>query len=254
MNLMTQEGKADQASLLSNDQKVILKSQLRQHLQLTCQGYLLSFQDETLGDYSKQWCHIVEELHENLDEAGPQSIFNIPGIEEAKGLVNQDPSKVPYHQFLCKAASKRSIAMPMNAIECIASSLLKQSPLFSFWDLLPTMGFAPVNEEYLHEARPSFTQAEDNLMAIGLDRFSRKQWDLIQTQVLPTKTIKQLKIRFKNLCSARFVENPVKLWRHAGELSISRHSFSFQAQRIHLLNWTWLLANLHCLIGFCLTV
>jgi hypothetical protein len=76
-----------------------------------------------------------------------------------------------------------------------------------------------VSEQTPGDQRVKFTAAEDNLMALGMVHYDKK-WSVIQSKILPSKTLKQLQIRYKNLCSARAPDNPVKHWKKTGELAL----------------------------------
>ena len=74
------------------------------------------------------------------------------------------------------------------------------------------------HQSYLYfRFRIKFSQAEDNLLALGIAQFA-KDWKLIQAHLLPVKSSKQLQIRCKNLSSTRAKENVVKYFRRTGEM------------------------------------
>lgn len=56
----------------------------------------------------------------------------------------------------------------------------------------------------------SFSINEDWLLLLGLRRFGFGNWEKIQSQLLPTRTARQLNIRYKNLATRRAPENPIK--------------------------------------------
>lgn len=56
----------------------------------------------------------------------------------------------------------------------------------------------------------SFLAVEDRLLVIGLRRFGLGNWEKIQSNFLPTRTTKQLKVRYKNLTNRKAASNPVK--------------------------------------------
>lgn len=45
---------------------------------------------------------------------------------------------------------------------------------------------------------------------LGLKRFGFGNWEKIQSQLLPTRSARQLSIRYKNLATRRAPDNPVK--------------------------------------------
>jgi hypothetical protein len=64
----------------------------------------------------------------------------------------------------------------------------------------------------------SFLKCEDALLLMGLKKFGLANWEMIQAQFLPTRTTRQIMVRFKNLSARRAPTNPIKdfvntLWR-----------------------------------------
>lgn len=51
---------------------------------------------------------------------------------------------------------------------------------------------------------------EDKLLLYGLKKYGIGNWESIQNQMIPTKTAKQLQIRFKNMSCRRAINNPFK--------------------------------------------
>lgn len=67
-----------------------------------------------------------------------------------------------------------------------------------------------VHDKHWHEQNPSlFEPAEDELIAWGLKRYG-VNWETIQATLLPAFEVHQVRVRAKNLVSARSVDNPVK--------------------------------------------
>jgi hypothetical protein len=55
-----------------------------------------------------------------------------------------------------------------------------------------------------------FLPCEDRLLLIGLKKCGLGNWESIHSQLIPTKTAKQLQIRFKNRSCRRADDNPFK--------------------------------------------
>ena len=92
--------------------------------------------------------------------------------------------------------------------------------VFRFVELLPHHSLLPRTGDtpkQLNGLRVKFSDAEDNLLALGMKQLGKK-WDLIQEHLLPVKSPKQLQIRCKNLLSARAPENIIKYYRRNKEL------------------------------------
>lgn len=62
----------------------------------------------------------------------------------------------------------------------------------------------------LNNSTDRFLSVEDQLLLIGLKKYGVGSWDSIQAQLIPTRTAKQLQIRFKNMTSRRAPANPLK--------------------------------------------
>lgn len=63
-----------------------------------------------------------------------------------------------------------------------------------------------------------FLKSEDALLLLGLKKFGLANWEMIQAQLLPIRSSRQLYIRYKNLVARRAASNPIKdfvaqLWR-----------------------------------------
>lgn len=55
-----------------------------------------------------------------------------------------------------------------------------------------------------------FTPWEDNLLLFGLKKYGVGNWETIQSQLIPSKTSRQLQHRFKNMSCRRANDNPLK--------------------------------------------
>lgn len=93
-------------------------------------------------------------------------------------------------------------------------SVFRFIELLPHHSLLPRTGDAP---KQINGLRVKFTDAEDNLLALGMKHLGKK-WELIQQHLLPVKSPKQLQIRCKNLLSNRAPENIIKYYRRNKEL------------------------------------
>jgi len=68
----------------------------------------------------------------------------------------------------------------------------------------------PINPSEYTEKRLVFSPIEDELLCYGLKYFGKYDWNSIATAYVPTKTPRQLQIRFKNQVSKRGGDNPIK--------------------------------------------
>lgn len=96
--------------------------------------------------------------------------------------------------------------------------LFNYQPFFQkFLHIRPTVDFI-CQTKIRPNANRCFTELEDNLLAHGLDafRFVKEQkvvYELIRDYFLPTKTAKQISIRFKNKTSSSAPYNVIKHWK-----------------------------------------
>jgi hypothetical protein len=93
------------------------------------------------------------------------------------------------------------------------------------------------------KGRLKFTNAEDDLLTLGLRRFGPGSYELVQRYLLPTKTIPQLLHRFKNRCSAKAAWNPLKAFRKeckklGGRASPEEVELLRQGIALHGFNWS----------------
>ncbi|XP_060074147.1 GON-4-like protein [Ylistrum balloti] len=90
--------------------------------------------------------------------------------------------------------------------------------VFLYPSLLPLGGFDCSVPKV--KQRITFTEAEDNLLALGYDQFSSfpLHRELIQKFLLPCKTPDQIKIRIKNLSATKIVDNVIKKLKRTKQL------------------------------------
>ena len=108
--------------------------------------------------------------------------------------------------------SVSGVSIPVETIK-----ILTLSPIFIFPELLPHVSF---NGQKSSSGRTEkFLQCEDNLLVLGLDQYGR-DWGQIKKHYLPVKTLNQIKIRRKNLCSNRATNNVVKQYKTTGKIPV----------------------------------
>jgi hypothetical protein len=67
-----------------------------------------------------------------------------------------------------------------------------------------------LNPSSEHTLMPRWAAVEDRLLLIGLKKYGLNSWELIRHGLLPSKSVKQIQIRYKNLTSRRTPNNIVK--------------------------------------------
>lgn len=234
----------ENVKLFNTQQLERLTEQLQQHLQLLTQINLMAREDESLHKEAELTREYVNELKGFQDRASNAqlirglgdgivhtSAFTFSGLEEAVEIVNS--AYVPKR----RNPSPRKCNVPKKDGEGIAKTVRRSKPLtddllpppsetniqmmatfnsvFHFVELLPHHNLLPRTGDtpkQLNGLRVKFSDAEDNLLALGMKQHGKK-WELIQEHLLPIKSPKQLQIRCKNLLSARAPENIVKYYR-----------------------------------------
>lgn len=85
----------------------------------------------------------------------------------------------------------------------------------------------------------SFVPVEDKLLLKGLQRYGIGNLEKIQTQYLPTRMLKQISTRIKNLTYRRTPSNPVKdfMTRTSNKLSIIEENMLMEAHKMCEGNW-----------------
>lgn len=73
-----------------------------------------------------------------------------------------------------------------------------------------------------------------SLLLIGLKKYGIGSWDMIHSQLVPTKSSKRLQMRYKNLTCRRAHENPLKTFNEAlmKPLSDVEEEFLYRVYRI----------------------
>jgi hypothetical protein len=93
---------------------------------------------------------------------------------------------------------------------------MASSPVFIYKSLRPHIQFH-VQSKSISARGEKFLQCEDNLLVLGLDQYAHN-WNDIRKHYLPVKTLNQIKIRRKNLCSKRAPDNVVKQYKKTGKI------------------------------------
>ena len=115
---------------------------------------------------------------------------------------------------------KKALENFLPSLSQTNKDIMATSSLFKYTELLPHYGL--LSKSVIEATRPGcqrmmFTEAEDNLLALGISQFD-KDFKLIHAHLLPAKSPKQLQIRCKNKTAARAPENVIKHYRQTKEL------------------------------------
>ncbi|XP_067144563.1 uncharacterized protein mute isoform X2 [Centruroides vittatus] len=211
-----------------------LDEQMRMHIQLLTQEFLLSKDDPALKTVTNIAYDLLEEINrfgKRDFPIGQRSAFNAYNLDEAWKLVSRN-------NFL-NLSSKASTTVSKTArrgtnINFHTRNIIANSRVFMYPELLPSCGFLSCTEK----SKVTFTQAEDHLIALGLEQFQPLQGfstiHLIKTLMLPPKTESQIRFRIKNVKSAQFTkDNPIKYYfKHNKAPAINQTIRSFNPDLI----------------------
>ncbi|XP_070542012.1 GON-4-like protein [Ptychodera flava] len=195
-----------------------LQQQLQQHIQLLCQIYVLCQGQSTLEKEATQCRVYVNEidmfakrnettLNELLgcNQYRLKSAFNVCNLQEGLQVINMSKQRADVNTS--KHRDSKSSLPPMTEW---AQEIIATKSVFMYHELLPVCGATKTSATKL-----VFTEAEDNLVALGLDQFKKSDdWaKLISQHMLPTKTASQIKVHVKNLSATRTKDNIIKLYK-----------------------------------------
>ncbi|KAJ8304229.1 hypothetical protein KUTeg_017812 [Tegillarca granosa] len=156
------------------------------------QGSSIAGSDKSLG-------YLISKHYLTLSKQQKDEIYDIIGAKEGKTV--SDPSVL----------LQRSTLPNLSEFQ---KDLIWNSSIFIHPELLPH-GKLQVTPQTKKNKRVSFTEAEDNLLAIGMDEFKKLPLyrQLIQKFLVPCKTDEQIKIRIKNLGANKTQDNAVKFYK-----------------------------------------
>lgn len=220
--------------IMNEDQKALFEQQLRQHIQLLTQGFMMTFQHPELDLISNKFETCLDDLQES---ASGQTFYDCSNISEALAVVNDWKAKFScdttvireYKQQLAKTISEAKQAKAAGLFYVpkfpkLLMETISKSNLFVYPSLLPRIQYVEANPKII-----GFTSSENELIALGLDQFTpylkqdeyhlKKNGEVklhdvchcIRKFMMPSKDTDRL---FKHVCAFRFSkdQNPIKLY------------------------------------------
>lgn len=190
----------------------ILNQQLRQHIQLLTQAYLLanSTKNPKITNKVKNVKdHLTSYMDIFKDKRKPSNLM------PAMNLVNN--FETPKDAKLAVRCCWRHLPIPDQAKNAIRG----HPEIFMYPSLLPEVGFSIVlpkeNAKSKQPSRGNFTENEDKLLVCALDEFKneprKRQFDYIASLLMPAKTNMQIENHIKNINrSHQTKNNPIKLY------------------------------------------
>ncbi|XP_008852241.1 GON-4-like protein isoform X2 [Nannospalax galili] len=217
--------KVHQTLILDPAQRNRLQQQMRQHVQLLTQIYLLTTSNPNLSSEASTTRIFLKELgifaensmavHQQFNPRF-QTLFqpcNWMGamqlIEDFNTHVSSDCSP---HKTVKKTASEFP-CLPKQVAWILATN-----KVFMYPELLPICSLKANNPR----DKIIFTKAEDNLLALGLKHFEGTEFPkpLISKYLVTCKTAHQLTVRIKNLNLNRAPNNIIKFYKKTKQLPV----------------------------------
>lgn len=152
----------------------------------------------------KSLTNLLAENYKKLTSLQKDRILEV--VDGDQGKDQKEPATIP---------NSRSSLPPLTRQQ---KDIFWNSDVFFYPSLIPTGGFDCSIPKV--KQRITFTEAEDNLLAIGYDQFSSfpLHRELIQKFLLPCKTPEQIKIRIKNLSASKLGDNIIKQLKRTKQL------------------------------------
>uniref|UniRef100_T1J6B0 Myb-like domain-containing protein n=1 Tax=Strigamia maritima TaxID=126957 RepID=T1J6B0_STRMM len=215
-NSKTDSKATESLALIGRDERLQLDEQMRKHVQLLVQACILATSVEEYQMIKEIYFRLLIEIQafaiQNTMTTGYPSAFNACNLTDGVILVtNYVDSFVPQIDLGQKFRMKTGPGLTHNA-----KGIFSESKVLIYPELLPVCGFSTA----FIKSKVVFSEAEDNLLAMGLDQFFKLK-DLachktIREHMLPAKTEKQIRHRIKNLKSSKMPDNPVKFFFQNG--------------------------------------
>lgn len=196
----------------------VLNQQLRQHIQLLTQTYILTKNAANLR-------HAAESSEENLqsylkifkDRRKPSNL--LPALELIKNYTTREHLR----------PSVRFTWRPLPLPESIKKTIRENPNIFAYSNLLPEVSYSFLEkprtkpekpEKPVAPAKDTFTKNEDKLLTYALHEFRGEaaKYHLISTLLMTTKSKKQIINHVKNIKRSPSASNPIKLYFETGKL------------------------------------
>lgn len=235
-----------------------LQLQLQTHFQILVQVYALCLADTKNSETEQN----VLKLILDLDEFRKNSIYwkNILAISVPQPKENRRITRSQTKSPL-KREEITSIFHGVHGFDVLPSWLkqVKQTPPEHYQDdTLLRKIFSPFGDTFENSILPkvekvkggrlNFTEAEDRLLALGLQKYGTQDWKSIVQFYLPTKTEKQLTNRYKNMSSTRGADNnPIKIYNHTKKQPISDEEKQLIQDGVKKYGNNWELIHLNLL-------
>ncbi|KAH7545745.1 hypothetical protein FEM48_Zijuj01G0126400 [Ziziphus jujuba var. spinosa] len=143
---------------------------------------------------------------------------------------SQQPPKKTLAATLVENTKKQSVALVPREISKLSQRFF---PLFN-----PAL-FPHKPPPAAHANRVLFTDAEDELLALGLMEYNT-DWKAIQQRFLPCKSKHQIFVRQKNRCSSKAPENPIKAVRRMKTSPLTTEELACIQEGLRVFKYNWM--------------
>lgn len=192
----------------------VLNQQLRQHIQLLTQTYLLTKNTTTMRDEAEDAkFHLESYMSIFKNKSKPSNL--LPALELVHNLAIPKDLR----------SSIRSNWRPLPILESIRKIIHRNPNIFMYSRLLPQVAFSKLTRNPSLPKKPkiNFTTNEDKLLAFALNEFKGEssQYAYIASLLLTAKTKTQISNHIKNIKRSSGNENnPIKLYFSKGQLPV----------------------------------
>ncbi|XP_043471521.1 GON-4-like protein isoform X2 [Leptopilina heterotoma] len=167
---------ADLPKIVSIEQRQLLNIQLRQHIQLMSQQFLMCYKHPEYHKFAKGCKSNIESLR--FLSSGPQSAFNVDNLPHALQLITDcedffkdEKFSDEYVHFLAedmKKGAMKSRKVHTHKFHPSLENLIMESKALTYPNLLPHMY---TRSDVNNRRCRSFFKSEENLVALGLEQF-----------------------------------------------------------------------------------
>ncbi|CAG9863585.1 unnamed protein product [Phyllotreta striolata] len=223
---------------LTNNQITLLEQQLRQHVQMLTQNFLLTYKHPELHENSFQMKEYLLNF-QFLRGDSQESVYNILNLDCAinlisywENLLNSNTEEVKkMYSYVDKvlAESLKNKMTGNNYIETFPDLIMEtisNSDVFIYPELLPKIPFKPLR---YYSPKCTFLDSEIQLIAKGLEEFmplAREKLpknatkvrlystvaEFIHEHMLPIKKPHEITYKIMNSESTRYADNPIKFY------------------------------------------
>ncbi|XP_048131823.1 uncharacterized protein LOC115725896 isoform X3 [Rhodamnia argentea] len=202
-----------------DDLRIVVKEQRRWHVESTCD---IRSEREPLFPISSSLSAVEVDI-QVLSGASPSN------ARTGSPSSGHHPLKRSLAAAIVESAKKQSVALVERDVAKLAQIFF---PVFN-------------RALFPHKPPPSavanrvlFTDAEDELLALGIMEFNT-DWKAIQQRFLPCKSKHQIFVRQKNRCSSKAPENPIKAVRRMKTSPLTAEEIQYiqEGFKIYKLDW-----------------